>query len=168
MLTPGGAVDRVAALIDAGTPPAGAEIAGPGEPLVNAATFTVLGKLRWLYPDLQLSVWTNGLLLPERLGELVGSGVSSLTVSIDAATPATAERVHEWIIHRGRRLEGRESAALLLAQQWNGLANAIEAGLAVTVCSLVLPGVNEADIPRIEKQARELGAACVRAAAFSG
>lgn len=166
VLAPEGAVDRVAALIDNGNPPARVEIAGPGEPLVNAATFTVLTKLHWLYPDLPLSVWTNGLLLPERLSELVRRGVSALTVSINASAPATAEQIYERIIYRGRRLEGCEAAEVLLHQQWSGLANAVEAGLSVTVCSVVLPGVNLQDIPLIEKRARELGADSVRTVPF--
>jgi nitrogen fixation protein NifB len=166
ILAPESAVDRIAALIDNGTPPAGVEIAGPGEPLVNAATMTVLTKLHWLYPDLPLSVWTNGLLLPERLSELVRRGVSTLTVSINASVPATAEQIYEWIIYRGRRLEGREAAEVLLHQQWSGLANAIEAGPSVTVCSFILPGVNEQDIPLIEKRARDLGADSVRTVPF--
>ncbi len=163
ILTPEGALDRVAALIDDGTPPAGVEIAGPGEPLVNAGTLTVLTKLHWLYPDLPLSLWTNGLLLPERLDELVRRGVTSLTVSINAASHETAGQFHGWIIYHGRRLEGREAAEVLLHQQWSGLANAIEAGLSVSVWSVVLPGVNEHEVPLIEKRARELGADNVRA-----
>lgn len=162
VLAPEGAVDRVAALIDNGNPPARVEIAGPGEPLVNAATFTVLTKLHWLYLDLPLSVWTNGLLLPERLDELVRGGVSSLTISINAVSLETAGQLHDWIIYRGRRLEGREAAEVLLHQQWRGLENAIETGLSVSVCSVVLSGVNEQEVPLIEKRARELGADSVR------
>lgn len=158
ILTPEGAVDRVAARVDAGEPPARVEIAGPGEPLANAATPVVLRKLHWLYPDLPLSVWTNGLLLPDRLGELVGAGVQALTISINAVKPEAAGRIYEWIIYRGRRYEGREAADLLLYQQWIGLINVIEAGLAVTVCTVRIPGVNEDEMSLIENRARELGA----------
>jgi nitrogen fixation protein NifB len=162
ILTPEGAVDRVAALVDAGNPPARVEIAGPGEPLANAATSVVLRKVHWLYPDLPLSVWTNGLLLPDRLGELMDAGMRSLTISINAVKPETAERIYEWIIYRGRRYEGSAAADLLLNQQWIGFINAIEAGLTVTVYTLSIPGVNENEIPQIATRARELGADGVR------
>ena len=162
VLTPEGAIDLVASLVDGGTSPAGVEIAGPGEPLVNAPTLTVLTKLHWLYPDLPLSVWTNGLLLPERLDELVRSGVRSLTVSIHAASHDTIRHIHDWIIYRGRRLEGREAAEVLLYQQWRGLENAIEAGLSVSVFSVVLSGVNAHEVPLIDKRARSLGVDSVR------
>ncbi len=167
ILTPDGAVDRVAVRVDANDPPGMVELAGPGEPLANAATSVALRKLHWLYPDLLLSVWTNGLLLPDRLDELVKAGVTSLTVSINAVKPGTAERIYEWIVYRGRRYEGREAAALLLHQQWTGLANAIEAGLSATVYTVSIPGVNEGEIPLIEKHAADLGADSVRIAQFT-
>lgn len=168
LLTPDGAVDRVAALVDAGKPPVRVEIAGPGEPLANAATSVVLRKIHWLYPDLLLSVWTNGLLLPDRIGELVDAGVRSLTVSINAVDPETAGRIYEWIIYRGRRYEGSAAADLLLNQQWIGLINTIEAGLAVNVYALSIPGVNDGEVPRVEKRARDIGADRVTVWQFHG
>ena len=78
-------------------------------------------KINWEYPDLTLCVSTNGLLLPERLEQLIASGVRSLTVTINAVTPETAEKVYQWVIYQGRRYEGREAAELLLGNQWQGL-----------------------------------------------
>lgn len=156
------AFDRVAGLVDAAQPPVRVELTGPGEPLVHAATPVLLRKLRWQYPDLRRSVWTNGLHLPDRLDELADAGAQSLVVSINAVRPETAERLYEWIIYRGRRYEGREAAVLLLRQQWTGLANALAAGLSVTVCSVMIPGVNDEDISLISGRARDLGADSVR------
>jgi len=44
------------------------------------------------------------------------------------------------------RLTGQEAAKTLLANQWVGLSNAIEAGLIVKVNSVYLPGVNDEDL----------------------
>jgi nitrogen fixation protein NifB len=156
--TPEEAVERVAAWIDGNKPLYVVELAGPGEPLANASTYVVLRKIGWLYPDVNLSVWTNGLLLPDRLDEIVKAGARSLTVSLNAISPETAEQIYEWILYRGRRYSGSEAADLLLNQQWMGLINAIEAGLAVTVYTVRIPGVNEDDIPLVEKRAEALGA----------
>jgi nitrogen fixation protein NifB len=158
VLTPEEAVERIAARIAGNEPLHAVELAGPGEPLANASTYVVLRKIGWLYPDVDLSVWTNGLLLPDRIGELVDAGVRSLTISINAVNPETAGRIYEWIIYRGRRYAGSAAADLLLNQQWIGLINAIEAGLAVTVYTFSIPGVNEGEVPRIGNRARELGA----------
>lgn len=162
VLTPEGAVDKVAHRVEANHPPDRVEFAGPGEPLANAATFVVLRKLNWLYPDLALSVWTNGLLLPDRLGELAGAGVRSVTVAIHAAEPETAVRIYEWIIYRGRRSSGREAAEFLLYQQWSGLADVVEAGLEPVVSSVVIPGVNEKEMSLIAERALKLGVENVR------
>ncbi len=52
-------------------------IAGPGDPLANEATFEVLGAINREFPEIILCVSTNGLLLPEKLDDLLRSGVRS-------------------------------------------------------------------------------------------
>ncbi|NTW60934.1 MAG: hypothetical protein HGA43_17440, partial [Nitrospirae bacterium] len=73
-------VEAAAGMVDRqivnGPPPLIIEIGGPGESLLLADTFTLLSRLHMSYPDLPLSVWTNGVLLPDRLGDLVRSGAS--------------------------------------------------------------------------------------------
>ena len=160
-LSPDHAVARVSARMERGDAPAGAVLWGPGEPLVNAATYTVLGELHWLYPDLPVTVCTNGILLPERLEELVRSGVKSIIVSANAVTVETAERIYESVNYRARRYEGRAAAELALQQQWNGLENAVDAGLAVTAYAANIAGVNDHEIPEIERRAKAVGAESV-------
>jgi nitrogen fixation protein NifB len=144
--------------VEHGDDPAGALIWGPGEPLVNASTYVVLRKLQWLYPDLPVTVCTNGILLPDRLEELVRSGVSRLVLSINAVTPETAERIYESVNYRTRQYTGRATAELVLQQQWNGLENAVEAGLSVTVYTAVMNGINEQEVGEISSRAKEIGA----------
>jgi nitrogen fixation protein NifB len=158
VLDPEKAVERVAARMGGAEPPRVVELAGTGEPLLNASTYVVLRRLSWLYPGLTLSVWTNGLLLPDRLGELAQSGLRNLTLSLHAATPETAGRIYEWAIYRARKYTGREAAELVLQQQWNGLSNAVEAGLSVTAYVMSIPGVNEHEVPFIRTRAEEIGA----------
>jgi nitrogen fixation protein NifB len=158
VLTPDEAVDRTRALVERSDRLSVVGIAGPGDPLVNAPTFVVLRKINWEYPDLTLCLSTNGLLLPDRLDQLISSGVKSLTVTINAVTPETAEKVYSWIIYHGRRYEGREAAELLLANQWKGLAMAVDAGLIVKVNSVYIPGVNGEELPLIAERAAKLGA----------
>jgi len=158
VLTPDEAIDRTRALIERSDRLSVVGIAGPGDPLVNAATYVTMRKIHWEYPDLTLCVSTNGLLLTDRLDQLVASGVRSLTVTINAVTPETAEKVYAWVIYQGRRYAGREAAELLLAKQWQGLANAIDAGLIVKVNTVFIPGVNDHEVPLIAERAGKLGA----------
>jgi nitrogen fixation protein NifB len=158
VLTPDEAVDRTRALIERSDNLSVVGIAGPGDPLVNAATYVTLRKINWEYPDLTLCVSTNGLLLPDRLEQLVSTGVRSLTVTINAVTPETAEKIYAWVIYRSRRYEGRNAAELLITNQWRGLGNAIDAGLIVKVNTVHIPGVNDDEIPFIAERAGKLGA----------
>lgn len=158
VLTPDEAVDRTRALIERSDRLSVVGIAGPGDPLVNAPTYVTLRQIHWEYPDLTLCLSTNGLLLPDRLEQLLASGVKSLTVTINAVTPETAEKIYSWIIYHGRRYEGREAAQLLLANQWKGLENAIDAGLIVKVNTVFIPGVNDEELPLIAERAGALGA----------
>jgi len=158
VLTPEEAVERTRALVDRSERLSVVGIAGPGDPLVNAPTYVTLRQIHWEYPDLTLCVSTNGLLLSDRLEQLLSSGVRSLTVTINAVTPETGAKVYSWVIYKGRRYEGREAAELLLRNQWQGLQNAIEAGLITKVNTVFIPGVNDREIPLIAERAGKLGA----------
>jgi nitrogen fixation protein NifB len=133
-------------------------VAGPGDPLANEETFEALRAINREYPELTLCVSTNGLLLPERLPDLIRAGVRSLTVTINAITCETAGRIYEWVSYKGRRLTGREAARVLLANQWSGLRAAAREGLLLKVNTVLIPGVNEAEVPRIAEFAGERGA----------
>jgi nitrogen fixation protein NifB len=133
-------------------------IAGPGDPLANSATFDVMRAVHREFPELILCVSTNGLLLPDRLEDLVKSGVRSLTITINSVFPETAEKVYAWVGKGRNRYTGREAAERLLCSQWKGLSNAIEAGLIVKINTVFIPGVNDTEIPLIAKLAGETGA----------
>lgn len=158
VLDPVEAVERVEAFIERNDRVSVVGIAGPGDPLANASTFETLTAIHRKFPDLTLCVSTNGLLLAERLGDLVRAGVRSITVTINAVSPQTAERVYEWVLYRGRKLTGIQAAETLVRNQWQGLINAIEAGLLVKVNSVYIPGVNDDELVRIARLAGSFGA----------
>jgi nitrogen fixation protein NifB len=133
-------------------------VAGPGEPLFNRETFEALRIAGRAFPDMQLCVCTNGLLLPDKVGELGRSGVDFLTVTINAATPGTAARIYSWVNHRGRILRDERGARLLVKNQFAGLEKAVSAGLVVKVNSVLVPGINEMELPAIAERAASLGA----------
>jgi nitrogen fixation protein NifB len=153
--------DAAVQLVDRGLkgsePPVAVEIGGPGEPLLNISTYTVLRRLRTEFPGLELSVWTNGILLAERLEDLMRSGTRKITLSLNAATHDTAERIYDRVIYRGRNYGGAEAARILLQQQWTGLEQAVETGFDVSVCIALIPGVNEAEVDHISSIAGKIG-----------
>lgn len=159
VLGPQAAFERVQAVIDRGTPIAAVGIAGPGDPLANEATFATLDLVRRSYPQTIGCVSTNGLALPDRVGDLLAVGVRSLTVTINAVMPETAAAVYAWVTGpAGERLRGIEAGDYILERQWAGLALAAQAGLVVKVNSVYIPGVNDMELPLIAQLAAERGA----------
>jgi len=159
LLTPAEAVHRVRAVVGRNGNIGAVGIAGPGEPLANEATFETLAAIGEAFPELLLCVSTNGLALPDRIDDLVACGVRSLTVTINAVMPETAEAVYAWVGGpNGERLRGPEGAEYLLSRQWAGLEAAVKAGLVVKVNSVYIPGVNDMELPAIAQVAGEIGA----------
>ncbi len=158
VLSPGEAMDRVRALTGRNERLTVVGIAGPGDPLANEATFETMEAIHREFPDLTLCVSTNGLCLPDRIADLMRVGVRSITITINAITPALAERIYAWVSYRGKKLAGAEAAAQLVLNQQRGLTNAIDAGFMVKVNTVFIPGVNDAEIPLIAWLAGTKGA----------
>ncbi len=149
VLSPVEARERVRALVGRSGNLSVVGIAGPGDPLANDATFETMRAINREFPELILCVSTNGLYLSDRLEDLVKCGVRSLTITINAVMPETAEKIYSWVNYRGKRYRGKDAAECLLCNQWRGLRNAIDAGLIVKVNSVLIPGVNDAEVPLI-------------------
>ncbi len=152
------ALERVRLLVERNARISVIGIAGPGDPLANNATFEVLKAVNKEFPELILCVSTNGLLLTDRLEDIIKSGTKSLTVTINAATPETAEKIYSWVFYHGRQYLGMDAAELLVRNQWRGLGNAIDAGLIVKVNSVLIPGINDNELPLIAQLAGKKGA----------
>ena len=158
VLSPDEALYRVSALVERNERLSVVGIAGPGDPLANEATFETFRMINREFPDLILCASTNGLCLPDRIDDLVKCGVRSITVTINAALPETAEKIYSWVSYRGKKLTGKEAAYCLFTNQWRGLHNAIDAGLMVKVNSVLIPGTNDDEIPHIAQLAGTIGA----------
>ncbi len=149
VLSPSEALDRVRSLAERNDGITVIGIAGPGDPLANDATFEVLSSINREFPEFTLCLSTNGLLLTDRLQDLMKCGVRSLTITMNAVTPEIAEKIYSWVFYRGKRYSGREAAEILVCNQSRGLRNAIDAGLTVKVNSVLIPGINHLEIPLI-------------------
>jgi nitrogen fixation protein NifB len=158
VMTPAEAMERVSAVVERNDNISVIGIAGPGDPLANEATFETLSLIHRAFPDLILCISTNGLYLTERIEDLMKCGVKSLTITINAVTPDTAEKVYSWAVYRGRPLFGRDAAQYIVTNQWRGLSNAIDAGFIVKVNTVYIPGINDVEIPLIAWRAGERGA----------
>ena len=134
-------------------------IAGPGEALYNEETFETLREVRRRLPEAILCLSTNGLLLAERLEELLACGLGALTVTVNAARPETGQKLCTGVVWRGQILPDETGIPLLLERQLLGIRAAAEAGLAVKVNTVLVPGVNDGEIGEIAGRCRQAGGA---------
>lgn len=158
VLSPEEAMDRLAILIERARGLSVVGIAGPGDPLANAATFKFLRMAQAEHPSLTFCLSTNGLLLTEKLDELIKCGVHSLTVTINAVSVPVATQIYSHIHYRGNTLRGADAAAQLLSNQWAGARQAARAGLILKINTIYMPGVNDSEIPDVAQRAESIGA----------
>ncbi len=133
-------------------------IAGPGEPLYNEETFETMRYLHRRFPQLALCVSTNGLLLPERLDDLLACGLRTLTITINTLQPETAQKIYRSVIYNGKAYELEEGCRLLLRQQRLGLHRAVQNGLTVKINTVLIPGINQTEVTEIAEMCAGEGA----------
>jgi MoaA/NifB/PqqE/SkfB family radical SAM enzyme len=129
-------------------------IAGPGEPLANEETFETLRLVKDEFSDLILCLSTNGLLLPERVDDILNAGVKFLTVTVNAVDPEVAKRIYGYVV-TDRVLRGLEAAQTLIAKQQAGIEMIAKTGVIVKVNTVVCPGINDYHVPKIAEHLRD-------------
>jgi nitrogen fixation protein NifB len=101
---------------------------------------------------------TNGLLLPEKIDLLEALNLCSVTVTLNALDPDVAGKIYSHVFYQGKKYTGREGAEILIANQIRGIEQAARFGMTVKVNTVLIPGLNDEQIPLIAKRIKELGA----------
>jgi nitrogen fixation protein NifB len=134
-------------------------IAGPGDPFANPVeTMETLRLVRAEFPNILLCVASNGLGIVEHIDELVELKVSHVTLTINTMNPAVAAKIYRWVRVGNTVYRGLQGAELLLARQMQALEELRKTSVAVKVNSIVLPGVNDAEIGAIAQRVHAMGA----------
>jgi nitrogen fixation protein NifB len=133
-------------------------IAGPGDALASGHAIEAFGLIHARFPGLILCMSTNGLELAHNVERVAESGVSTLTVTVNASDPEIAARVVAWVRTEGRTLTGREAGALLIRRQLEGIRKAATAGIFVKANMVLVPGVNDGNVAETARAVRESGA----------
>lgn len=133
-------------------------IAGPGESLANEETFEALRLVNEKYPRLIKCVASNGLLLPEKVEQLLEAGVTSVTVTINAVDPEVGAKIYSFVRYHDKTYRGVEGAKLLIENQFLGVKRASDAGLNVKVNTVLIPEINFEEIKEIAIRSRDCGA----------
>jgi nitrogen fixation protein NifB len=133
-------------------------IAGPGDALANPKkTFETFSLIRKYAPDQRLCLSTNGLLLVDYIDEIEAAGVDHVTVTINTLDPEVGAKIYPWIYFKKKRFTGVEAAKILLDRQLEGIAKCVERGILIKANSVLIPGINDKDLPNVSKKLREMG-----------
>jgi nitrogen fixation protein NifB len=133
-------------------------IAGPGDPLFNDETFETFRMVGEEFPHLMKCLSTNGLLLPEKMPLLKEIDLHSLTVTLNALDPRVAGKIYSHVFYQGVKYTGEEGGEILIKNQLEGIRQAGELGFTIKVNTVLIPGVNDDQIPAISEKVRDLGA----------
>lgn len=158
IMTPEQAADRVDEAIKEYDNLRVVGVAGPGESLANPETVEALRIVHERHPELIKCIASNGLMLPEKVDELVKAGVSSVTVTINAFDPEVGAKIYQWVRYHNQTYRGVEGARILRDNQFKGVEMASKAGLIVKVNTVLVPGVNTDQVEKIAKEAAARGA----------
>ncbi|MCQ1534390.1 nitrogenase cofactor biosynthesis protein NifB [Methanosarcina sp. KYL-1] len=132
-------------------------IAGPGDPLANDESFDTFELIRKEFPDITLCMSTNGLMLPEKLQDMLRVGVSTLTVTVNAIDPEIQAKIVDHIVYHGKVYRGVEAAEIQIKNQLAGIKAAVDAGIVVKVNTVLVPGINDKHVVEIARKLNELG-----------
>ncbi|MDA3901411.1 MAG: radical SAM protein [Spirochaetes bacterium] len=134
-------------------------IAGPGDAFANGEkTIETIELIRNEFPEILFCVSTNGLELPQYIDEIANSGLTHLTITINAVDPAIGAEIYEWIRYDKQSLRGIVAAQQLIENQLEGLKRAVANDITVKINTVVIPGVNDHHVKEIARVTGELGA----------
>ena len=116
-----------------------------GEPTVRDSVEDLVAGLARLSPDLDLSMTTNGFLLPKKAPALASAGLKRINISLDTLRPDRFKQIV--------RVKGIEVEHVL-----NGMAAAEAAGLhPIKVNMVVIRGQNDDEVVDMAALGREKG-----------
>ncbi len=133
-------------------------IAGPGDALANwTETRKTIELVKHTAPEIIFCLSTNGLLLPEYAGEIIGLGVKHVTVTVNSLEPEIGRNIYRYVNYQGKMYKGEEAAARLIANQLAGIELLTRSGILVKVNIVMIKNINDVHIPEVVKKVKELG-----------
>ncbi|MFX1295565.1 MAG: radical SAM protein [Promethearchaeota archaeon] len=117
-------------------------IAGLGEALFNEETFQTLELINSKYPETQLCIYTNGLLLNKYVSHLNELRLKYITITINAISPVVGEKIYSRIIYNKKVYRRVEGAKILIENQLKGVEKSVNLGMFVKINSVLIPGIN--------------------------
>ncbi len=132
-------------------------IAGPGDPLANKETIQTFDLISDKFPDLNLCISTNGLLLKDNIKKLSKYNIKTVTVTVNSTNPDIQSKIVDHIYYNNKIYYGIGGASILIKNQIEGIKSAIKKGIFIKVNVVLIPTINDNDIINLSKEMSNLG-----------
>ncbi|MBP2643790.1 MAG: nifB 3 [Firmicutes bacterium] len=134
-------------------------IAGPGDALANwKAVKKSIALIKRQSPDTIFCLSTNGLMLPFYGPEIVNMGIKHVTVTVNCLEAVVGANIYHHIQYGGKYYTGKTAAEILIRNQLAGIRFLAERGTLVKVNIVMIPDINDKEIPAVVKKVKALGA----------
>lgn len=144
-------------------------VRGPGDALADAAnTLAFLHMVRAGHPEIGTCLTTIGLGGQDWAEELGRLGLTRVTLLVDTASLAAADRLYAWIRPGTKTLPRATALPLLLEQQVEAVRSFTRVGVGVDILTTVRRGVNDHEVGIIAREMAALGAASMRVCLAEG
>ncbi len=133
-------------------------IAGPGDPFANPIhTMSTLRLVRKEFPEMILCLSSNGLNILPYIEELAELEISHVTITLNALDTDVLSKIYKWARFEKRGYFGKQAAEILLEKQLDAIDILKQYGITVKVNTIVIPGVNDHQVPIIAKEMASKG-----------
>lgn len=133
-------------------------IAGPGDPLANPyETFKTFELIRNASNKVKLCLSTNGLKLSEYIYEIKYFQIEHITVTVNTVDENIGSNIYKYIKLSPKKTTGIEGANILLERQLAGIESAVASDLIIKVNTVLIPGINDANISMVSRKINQLG-----------
>ncbi|MDC7124573.1 MAG: radical SAM protein [Spirochaetales bacterium] len=130
-------------------------IAGPGDAFAEPEkTLETIHRCKEKLPEAIFCLSTNGLALPEHIGELSEAGVTHVTVTMNTLDVEIGQNIYAWARFNKKNYRGADAARLLIDRQIESVRLLKESGITVKINTILIPGINESQIIPIAKMAQ--------------
>ncbi|HEX2919594.1 MAG TPA: radical SAM protein [Bacteroidales bacterium] len=134
-------------------------IAGPGDAFAEPEkTIETIRLTKKEFPEKIFCLSTNGLDLLPYINDLVELDVTHVTITINSLRVSTLQKIYKWVRFNKKVYHGEAAAIVMLEQQMKSLMALCKKGIEVKVNTIVIPGVNEAEIEEIAEKVASCGA----------
>ena len=159
VLSPQQSLEYLRVILNRGVKISVAGIAGPGDPFSNTQEiFETIRLARAEFPDLIFCLSTNGVDVAPHIDTLKELGVSHVTVTVNAVDPAIVGEMFAWVRYNKRVYRGLEAGKLVVERQEEAVRLLKENGFVVKINTIVIPGLNEDQVPLVAQKMAALGA----------